>query len=454
MKREDKLFYKKIWKIGMPIAMQNFLQSALNMIDVLMVGKLGETAISSVGIANQLFFLLILISFGINSGAAVFIAQYWGKKDITNIRKVAGIALITSFIFGFILTIAAVMFSDIFMQLFIGDNDKEVIKIGSDYLRITGISYIATTLSFSVSMLLRSIGKTKLPMYTSILSFVINVILNYLLIYGNVGFPAMGVNGAAVATTVARVVEFTVIFYFIYKLKYEIAGKISEFLNFDLIFFKKFINTSFPVIMNELMWASGIVVYNLIYSRMGRNAVAAINIENSIEKMAFVIFLGTASAAGAIIGKSIGAGREEEAYRYGVKIIKSGIILSSVVAVLIALGGRYILSMYNVSDSVRKDAMIILIIFSFYLVIKIINLHNLIGVLRSGGDTKYAFLLDVAAMWTVSIPLGAVSAFYFKLPVYYVFLIVNIEEIIKLLFGMARFISKKWIINLTIDKGK
>lgn len=454
MKRENKLFYKKIWKIGMPIAMQNFLQSALNMIDVLMVGKLGETAISSVGIANQLFFLLILISFGINSGAAVFIAQYWGKKDITNIRKVAGIALITSFIFGFILTIAAVMFSDIFMQLFIGDNDKEVIKIGSDYLRITGISYIATTLSFSVSMLLRSIGKTKLPMYTSILSFVINVILNYLLIYGNVGFPAMGVNGAAVATTVARVVEFTVIFYFIYKLKYEIAGKISEFLNFDLIFFKKFINTSFPVIMNELMWASGIVVYNLIYSRMGRNAVAAINIENSIEKMAFVIFLGTASAAGAIIGKSIGAGREEEAYRYGVKIIKSGIILSSVVAVLIALGGRYILSMYNVSDSVRKDAMIILIIFSFYLVIKIINLHNLIGVLRSGGDTKYAFLLDVAAMWTVSIPLGAVSAFYFKLPVYYVFLIVNIEEIIKLLFGMARFISKKWIINLTIDKGK
>lgn len=201
--------------------------------------------------------------------------------------------------------------------------------------------------------------------------------------------------------------------------------------------------------MNELMWASGIVTYNLIYSRMGRNAVAAINIENSIEKMAFVIFLGTASAAGVIIGNSIGAGKEKQAYNYGIKIIKLGVVLSIAVAVIISIFGKYIMSFYNVSEDVHKDAVTVLFIFSGYLVFKIFNLHNIIGILRSGGDTKYSFLLDIMGMWLISIPLGFIGAFYFKLPVYIVFFLVNIEELFKFIFGTSRFISKKWIKNLT-----
>ncbi len=452
MKREDIVFYRKLWIIGLPIAMQNFLQSALNMIDVFMVGKLGESAISSVGIANQLFFLLVLIMFGINSGASVFIAQYWGKRDSVNIKKITGIALMITVVAAIILSVIAICIPEKFMSWFIGKKDVEVITLGAGYLKITGIGYIFTALSLSVSMLLRSIGKTRLPMYVSLLSFIINIVLNYILIYGKMGFPEMGVNGSAVATTIARTVEFILIFYFIYKLKYEIAGKLSEFLNFNWLFLKRFLYTAVPVMMNELMWASGIVMYNLIYSRMGREAVAAVNIENSIEKMAFVIFMGTASAAGAIIGKSIGAGREREAYNYGVKIIKIGIFLSVIVAVTIAVSGQWLMSFYNVSEGVHKNAVVILFIFSAYLVIKIINLHNIVGILRSGGDTRYAFVLDILGMWIIGIPLGFIGAFYFHFPVYIVFFILNLEEIFKLVLGLIRFRSKKWIKNLTISK--
>lgn len=238
MKREDLVFYKKLWIIGFPIALQNFMQSSLNMIDVFMVGKLGESAISSVGIANQLFFLLILIMFGINSGASVFTAQYWGKKDIINIKRTAGIAIIFTLFFSLLLSITALFFSEEFMKIFIGENDKEVIKLGAGYLKITGAGYIFSAMSFSIAMLLRSIGKTKLPMYTSFFSLLINVVFNYLLIFGKYGFPEMGVNGSAVATTVARTFEFVIIIYFIYNFKYEIAGKLSEYLNFDFNFLK------------------------------------------------------------------------------------------------------------------------------------------------------------------------------------------------------------------------
>lgn len=446
MKSRERELYKKILIIALPIAMQNFMQSALNMLDVFMVGKLGDDAIAAVGSANQLFFLMVLLMFGINSGANVFTAQYWGKGDIASIKKVFGIALILS-VAGSVL-FAALSFFMAEEVIAIFRKESSVIKLGAEYLRVVSISYIFTAASFSVAVILRSMGKNSMPMVTSIISFFLNGILNYIFIFGKFGFPAMGVTGAALATTIARVVEFIITFGVIYLWKYEIAGKLRELIDFNFNYLKEFIKVSLPVIINEVMWAGGMVAYFYIYSKISKSAAAAVTIEGSIERMALVIFIGTASAAGAIIGNTIGYGEKERAYEYGKKIVKLGTVLAVAVGLLVCISSSYILSFYNVSAEVKRDALHLTWAFALYLPIKIFNLHNVIGILRSGGDTKYALFLDITGMWIISIPLGLFCAFFTELSVVTIFLIMNSEEIFKFILGMIRFRSKKWINEL------
>lgn len=326
--------------------------------------------------------------------------------------------------------------------------ESSVIKLGAEYLRIVLISYIFTAASFSVAVILRSMGKNSMPMVTSIISFFLNGILNYILIFGKFGFPAMGVKGAAVATTIARVVEFIITFGVIYLWKYEIAGKLRELINFNFSYLKEFIKVSLPVIINEVMWAGGMVAYFYIYSKISKSAAAAVTIEGSIERMALVIFIGTASATGAIIGNTIGSGEKERAYEYSKQIIKLGIILAVAVGIIVFFSSSYILSFYNVSDKVKKDALYLTWAFAMYLPVKIFNLHNIIGILRSGGDTKYAMFLDITGMWLISIPLGLFCVLFTELSVVIIFLIMNSEEIFKFILGMIRFRSKKWINEL------
>lgn len=443
MVNKDKMLYKKVLVIALPIALQNFMQSALNMLDVFMVGKLGDDAIAAVGSANQVFFLMTLLMFGINSGANVFTAQYWGKKDIISIKKVFGIALVLSFTGSLIFAVVSYFFPVEIIKIF--RTEPHIVELGAEYLKIISVSYIFTALSFSVAVILRSMGRTKMPMYTSVLSFVINGLLNYVLIFGKFGFPEMGVAGSALATTIARGLEFLITFVVIYARKYEIAGKIRELFSFDYLYFKDFIKVSMPVIMNEMLWSLGMVMYYYIYSLIGKDAGAAVTIEQSIERMALVIFIGTASAAGVIVGNTIGEGGKDRAYDYAKKMTKLGVGFAVFTALILIVTGKFMLSFYEVSPEVRASAFYLTVGFAVYLPFKIFNFHNIIGVLRSGGDTTYAFILDITAMWLISIPLGFLAVLVLKMPVYIVFIVINMEEIIKGYLGYKRFKSKKWI---------
>lgn len=444
----DKKFYKTLMNLAVPIALQNLILSSLNLVDTIMIGKLGERAIASVGLANQYFFLLNLLLFGICSGSAIFTAQYWGNKDIKNIRKVLGICLISGGIASAVFTIGGLLFPEQILSIF--SKDKDVVVLGSQYLRIIVFSYIITSISFSYSFTLRSTGEVKAPMVVSTIALGTNTVFNYLLIYGKFGFPRLEVRGAAIATVIARVIEMMLILYVVYKNNNVIAAKISEMIDLTSSFVKNFFKVTAPVILNESIWALGVTLYAFVYARMGTNVIASTNISGTIEKIAWVVFMGIGNACAVMIGNKIGGGDEEEAFTYANRFIILGPSLALIIGFLVFLSSGWILSPYNVSPQVYEFARRNLIVFSVFLWAKCFNYLSVVGILRSGGDTKFCLFLDTGSVWLVGVPLAFLGGLLWRLPIYWVLTLISLEEVFKLVFGLPRILSKKWINNLTV----
>ena len=443
---EDKQFYKTLLHLAIPIAAQNLVSSSLNMVDTIMIGGLGEIEIAAVGQANQLFFLFSLLLFGVNSGSAIFTAQFWGKRDVKNIRRVLGIGLMTSIIAAAFFTVLALIFPKQVMSIF--SSDIVVITVGSDYLRIVGWSYVITAITFTFSSILRSTEQAKIPMIFSIVALLTNTVLNYVLIFGKFGFPMLGVKGAAIATVIARVLETVLMLVFVYAKKHVPAASINEMMDLSMEFVKNFFKTTIPVILNESLWALGMTVYAVVYGRIGTGAVAAVNISGTVEKIAMVFFFGISNAAAVMIGNRIGAGEEDKAYDYAKKLLTLGSLLAVVMGAILILSSGFILTFFNISYEVSIAAQRILWIFALFMPIKMFNLINIVGVLRSGGDTKFSLFLDVVGVWAIGIPLALFSGILLGLPVYWVVLMVAADEVFKIIFGFRRFTTRKWINNL------
>ncbi|KAE9635392.1 MATE family efflux transporter [Defluviitalea raffinosedens] len=442
----DKKFYKTLFSLALPIALQNFISSSLNMVDTLMIGKLGEAPIAAVAQANKIFFLYTLILFGINSGGSSFTAQFWSKKDVKGIRKVLGICLLSGGIAAIVFSIGAILFPKQLMYIFA--KDPEVITLGSQYLRIVAISYLATAVTYSYSILLRSTGEAFIPMIISIISLGTNTVLNWILIFGHLGIPSMGVQGAAIATVIARLVELSLFIWLIYKKQSPLAATIKEMLDVSLQFIQRFYKTTIFVILNEFIWALGTTMYSVAYGRMGKEAVVSISISSNVEQIAMVIFYGLSSACAVMIGNEIGSENDERAFKYAKKFAVIGPVLGIFTGILVILGAPLILSIFNVSQEVYLASTRIITIFACYLPFKIFNLFMVVGILRSGGDTTFGFLIDAGGVWFIGVPFAFIAGLIWKLPIYWVFALVCSEEIFKVIFGLYRLFSKKWIHNL------
>jgi putative MATE family efflux protein len=442
----DKKFFKDVLKLALPIVLQNFILSSLNLFDNIIVGGLGEVAIASVGLSNQVFFLLNLVLFGIVSGSAIFTAQYWGKKDLQNIKRVLGLTLISVFTASLLFTLAAFIFPKNIIGIF--SKDAEVISMGGNYLKIICLSYIVTSISFAYSITLRSIGLVKVPMVVSIIALGINTILNFLLVYGLGSFHGIGVYGSAIATLIARIIEFCLMISAVYIFKFPIAAAPKELLDLSFNFIKKFFKVTVPVILNESLWALGVTVYSIIYAHMGTNVIAATNIVGTIDKLAMVIFFGFGNAAAIMIGNKIGQKDEKAAFLYAKRFITFNTFMGVVVGIIIYFAAPSILYAYNISPEVHAYSKALLKILGIFLFTKAFNYTNVVGILRSGGDTKYCLLLDIGGMWLVGVPLVALSGIYLGLPIDKVYIFVFMEEIAKLIVGFPRIASKKWINNL------
>lgn len=446
---EDTAFIRKILVIGVPVALQGLLNTTVNLVDNLMIGALGENAIAAVGLANKVFFVFSLILFGTVSGAGILAAQYWGVRDMKNIRKVLGMSLLIGVLAAVLFLVPSVGKPKLVMRIF--STSGATIALGANYLIIAAISYPFTAVTNCYVAMLRAVNQVKAPVVISCITIVINITLNYILIFGKFGAPAMGVAGAALATLTARICETVILLLVVYLSKSVVAAGLSDLFGYSKEFVIKFVRTAAPVICNEFMWGLGVTMYSLAYGRMGDNAVAAITIAQTIQDLLLVLFQGLGSATAVILGNALGAGELKTAERYARNAQTVQFLLSAVMMTLcITLRWKFI-GLYSVSGEVASDISLCLIAFSLFMPFKMYNYVNIVGILRSGGDTKYCLFLDCAGVWCIGIPFAFLGGLVWKLPIYLVYALVMTEEIFKLVLGHRRYRKKKWIRNLTAE---
>ncbi len=436
-------FFKQTFQLSWPIVLQNFLTASLMFLDLLMIGQLNESSVAAVGIANQIVFIFFVIQFGIHSGVSIFAAQYWGKKDTDAIKKLLGISLLTGSIVGVLFTLATGFGSKEIFSFFI--KDPLVISLGSEYLWIVGTSFWIWVICIAYTYSLRSTKVVNIPLYTSSIAVALNLLLNYVLIFGHLGFPAMGVKGAAIATCVSKYVEACVLVCWVYLKKYPCAGKFSEMMGFDSKFFKKILKTCWPVFLNDLVWVTGVSLYNLVYARIGTQSIAAVNIVASFEEFVMIPFFGMFSAGSIILGNAIGERKKEDAFSYGKALLKFQFLLAVVAGGLLILSRNWILSFYNISDEAFANAYHLMMVTGLVLCLKTSNFTLIVSAFRGGGDTRFGFFLDLTGVWCIGIPMAFFAAFVLKLPVYWVMALVVSEELFKFLIALPRFRSGKWI---------
>jgi putative MATE family efflux protein len=446
----DREYYRQLIRLAVPIALQNLITSSLNMVGLILIGQLGENSVAAVGLGNQIWFLLNLVVFGIVSGAAMFVAQLWGKRDIPNIRKVLGLTIKLGLIPALFFWIIAVFFPSFALGIY--TRDAAVITIGSQYLRIYGWSYLFFTITAVFSAASRSTGNVRLPLVVSTCALGLDVILAYIFIFGikAIGLSPMGVRGAAISGLIARIIECLVILISVYRDRLSpIAASIKDIIEINVKFLIAVMKPVLPVILNEMLWSLGITTYNVIYGHIGTIAVASVNIMSTIEQLAFVVFLGLGTATSILVGNQIGQGKKEKAYIYGGRsLVIQGIGAMFMGAVVYFVAGN-IFQFYKVDPQVIADAKIMLAIFSCGLWMKASNHVIIIGILRSGGDTKFSLVLDGLVIWFVGVPVTAAGAFLLGLPVYFVYALTFTEEAVKFFVGVNRYFSKKWINDLT-----
>lgn len=445
----NKTLISKVLKIGLPIAIQNFVGTALNLVDNMMIGAQGETALAAVSLSNRIFFVLIITLFGAYSGLGIYSSQYWGKKDIVNIRKVMGIAFTLGLALSTVFFIGAISFPTQILSLF--SRDAIVLEKGASYLRIASFTYIIVAIEYVYSYTSRSVHKTKIPMIASIIALSINTFLNYLLINGNLGAPELGVRGAAIATLIARIVELILIITIIYKSKdHPLAGKIKEFFSFSRDMFVKVIKTAIPVLINESAWSIGVSVYFIAYGFLGTAAIAAAQVSLTISDLIWAFLIGMGNATAVIIGNEIGAEKVDNAFTIAKKLLKMEFLASLFLTACYAAIGYGIVGWFGLTDATLQLAVKCIFINAAFIPIRLLAFIYIVGILRSGGDTKFCMFLDMSMVWLIGIPLAFFAVLVLKLPIYWAMAVVLTEEILKVLIAARRFRSKKWI-NILID---
>jgi putative MATE family efflux protein len=445
----DREFYKNFLTIAVPVSLQSFLTASLNLTDNIMVGQLGDASIAAVGLANQVYFILQLVLFGIGGGAAIFISQYWGGKNTENIRRVTGISLVMALAVAALFFLPAFLIPEQILSVF--SSDTQVIGLGGIYLKTVCPSYMLMAFSVCLAAALRSTGNVKLPLLANIVGIVINTTLNYVLIFGMFGLPALGVRGSAIATVIARLAEDLVLIYFVYVKKNIVAAAPRELTGIPPELVKRFVSKTGAVILKELIWAVGVTIYMVVYARLGTQAYDSININNTIRQLVLVWCSGIANACLIMVGSLIGAREEERAYVYAGRFLKITLSVGVLTGILLISARGLVLSPYKVSAEVITSAGNILFINGVILAASVFNNVAIVGMMRSGGDIRFSIIMDFIAVWVIGLPLSVVAGILLRLPVELVFLLVNLQEFYKFILCLKRYRSRKWINNLVKD---
>jgi putative efflux protein, MATE family len=457
---QDKNFMVKTFTLAIPVTLQNLLNNLLNLADILIVGHLGETSVAAVGLANKVFFVFSLLMFGICSGSSILSSQYYGKREINNIKRVLRISLLIGVAGSFLFVIPGIFCPKFVMSIF---TDKaDMITIGAAYLGVIAISYPVTAVTNAYTAVLRSMNYVKAPVIITSIAIFLNIVLNYCLVFGKFGLPVMGVAGSALATVVARIFELILLQLVIRSKKVGDDG-IGDFVHGSMhteesnqpflnkAFIQKYLYTAAPVIVNEFMWGLGVTMYSLVYGRMGNAATAAITMTNTVEQMGMVFLFGVSNAAAVILGNELGADELKKAEEHAKNYLIMLFILSLGIGLMIFLLRDVIISVFPASELVQYYMRWSIAVFSLYLPIRAVDTLIIVAILRSGGDTKAALFLDVSGVWLIGIPMALLGGFVLHLPIYCVYAMVMTEEIYKTIFGFMRYRKKKWLKNIVSE---
>lgn len=443
---KDKSFYKTFLFLTFPMALQNLLTTAVNMLDNIMIGQLGAVPIAAVGLANKVFFLYSIVTFGLCGGGAVFINQFWGKKDTAGIKKVLFLNLVLSILFAFFFFVMAFFAPYQVMRML--TNDPAAVDIGAVYMKTISVSYLMSAVIFAFSFFLKSMEKPKYPLITSLISIVVNFCINYTLIFGKFGFPALGVKGAAIGTVCARMIEMLLIVFLSFHSISFLRHKIGEYLSINREFIGRYLKTSVPVIGNEGFWALGVTVMSAIYARVSTDAIAAINIVNLISDAASVFIFGASNAAAIIVGKQIGLKRVKRAYLYASRFSRLAPLLGVLFGLFAVGTAPWFIHCFAITDELSATAFRLTVIMACFMPFKTFTLVNIVGVLRSGGDTVFCFWTDFAGIWLIGVPFTAISGLLLGCPIEIVYPLSLCEEFVKSFIIIRRLKKGGWITDL------
>lgn len=445
-KREGS-FYKKMLAIAIPITLQNLINIGINMADTMMLGSLGETALSASALANQFAFVFLVLHFGLAGGAGVLTGQFWGKEDSESISKTMSIMFKLSAVLSVIFFILGQFFPEQVMKIY--SIDPAVIAEGAKYLRILSFAFLMQGISLIAIGIFRTVGVVKLALISTSVSFILNIFLNWMFIFGNLGAPRLGTAGAAVGTLFSRIVEFIIVVVYLLFIDRKIRFKLKSLLHFDMKIFKDYLRHGTPVLISDFILIIGLNMLAVIMGRMGSDMVSANSITSTIQQLATVFMMGVANASGVIIGNTVGAGEYDKAQGYGKTFTAITIVIGICAAIVIFMSKDLVLSIYNVSDSTKLITRELMNTSAILVTFQAVSSTLTKGVLRAGGDTKFLMVADVIFLWLVSIPLGAAAGLWLNLSPGIVLFCLKIDEVIKSLWCTKRLLANRWIRNVT-----
>lgn len=441
-------FYNQIFRLVLPIIIQNLLSAAVSSADVVMLNYVGQSSISAVSLASQYASVLFMVFYGLGTGATMLCAQYYGKGDMHAIQVIEGIALRFSVGISMLFAGAAFFLPKQMMRIF--TNDQELIAVGSSYLRCMSVCYLCWGITEVYLAVLRSVGRVVVSTVMNVLAFSLNVLLNAVFIFGLFGAPKLGATGVAAATSLSRMIELAACFgvsFYSRDIKLDFRYMFVR----NRVLFSDFVRLSLPALGNDISWSLAFSMYSVIIGHLGTDAVAANSFVIVVRNFGTILCFGMASAGGILLGKIIGENHLDEARDGAKKLMKLTVFTGAVGGLIILAAIPVVLSYAQLTAQAMHYLKYMLLINVYYVMGAAVNTTLIAGVFRAGGDSRFGFVCDTIDMWVYAVPLGFFAAFVFKLPVMWVYFLICTDEFVKWPWVIRHYRSGKWLNNITRD---
>lgn len=444
VKKDD--FYRQMFKLAIPIIIQNLLSAAVNSSDVIMLNYVGQSAISAVSLAANYSNILFMVYYGLGTGASLLCAQYFGKKNMQAIHAVEGIALRFSLAISALVALAAFTMPQRMLLLF--TSDQELIAIGSSYIRIMGITYLCWGVTEIYLAILRSIGRVTISMTLNMLAFGLNILLNAVFIFGLFGAPKLGVTGVAIATASSRLIQL-IACVIVSLLSKDVKLNPAYMFIRSKTLLNDFVHLSLPALGNDLSWSVAFSMYSVILGHLGTEAVAANSLVTVVRNVGSVFCFAIASAGTILLGRVMGQGELEKSKSYASRMLKMTVVAGAVGGVIVLAVTPFVLRFASLNDTAMHYLKYMLLINSYYIMGSAVNTALIAGVFRAGGDTKFGLICDTIDMWVYAVPLGFFAAFVLKLPVLWVYFLLCTDEFVKWPWVIRHYRKGEWAKNIT-----